>query len=450
MDRAKDVKSKGVLPLLLIVLGMITFSFLVFVNRPVLSLFAPDGHLMLSRVARIHTVQLLLCAWGLLLLTLGFVFYRLRLFRLLHRHPRRASCYLLLTVVFYTLVTAEIIYHIYPQLSTAEKLSRSVAYIPSPYSIHRLADFEHSPLDALGNVKFAIRGGYRGGVFPEEKTDGEFRIVFLGGSFVFDPESPNEDDWPRRVESLVRQAGYAEIRILNAGVPGHTTFDSIARLLAEIHAYRPDLVVLCHAWNDMKYFNRITVTQSPLRVNRSLLKPTHKNFPPPLTTRLADRFQLVRLIKVLPTMFRGRVDNEGLPPPGDFQDKVSELGLAQFRLNLKTFADVCRNIEARPVLLVQPSLVMLDNESDVRERVAYHWVLMTHRAVYDAFLECEQAMHATSTEKSCAVWDFTNGFEGRSEYFVDHVHLSRAGSVVFARLIADSVIQELESSGVHR
>ena len=450
MDRAKDVKSKSTLSIFLVVLGLITISLLIFVNRPVLTHFAPDGHLTHSRVARIHTVQWLLCAWGLLLLTLGFVSYRLRLFRSLDRHPKRTSRYLLLTVVFYIFVTVEIIIHIYPQLSTAERLNRSVAYTPSPYSVHRLADFEHSPLNASGNVKFTIRNGYRGDVFPEEKIDGEFRIVFLGGSFVFAPESPDEDDWPRRAESLIRQAGYEEVRILNAGVPGHTTFDSIARLLAEIHAFRPDLVVLCHAWNDMKYFNRITVTQSPLRVNRPLLKPTHKNFPPSLATRLADRFHLVRLIKALPTMFRGRLDNEGLLPQADFQDKVSRLGLAQFRLNLRTFTDVCRNIKARPVLLVQPSLMTLANESEVRELVAYHWVSMTHRAVCDAFLECEQAMHATATDKSCAVWDYTNDFEGRSEYFVDHVHLSRAGSAAFARLIADSVIQEMESARVQR
>ena len=145
---------------------------------------------------------------SLLLLALGFVSYRLRLFRSLSQHPMRTSRHLLLTAVFYIFVTAEIIIHIYPQLSTAERLNRSVAYVPSPYSIHQLADFEQNPLDASGNVMFTIRSGYRGTVFPEEKIDGEFRIVFLGGSFVFDSESPNENDYPRRAESLVRQAGY--------------------------------------------------------------------------------------------------------------------------------------------------------------------------------------------------------------------------------------------------
>lgn len=450
MDKGKGAKRDRTLPLFLVVLGMVTVCLLIIVNRPVLSLFAPDGSLMQSRVARIHKVQLLLCAWGLLLMVLGFISYRLRLFRSLDRKPKRTSRYLLLAVVLYTAITAEIIFHIYPRLSTAERLSRSVAYTPSPYSVHRLADFEQTPLDASGKVMFTIRGGYRGDVFAEEKNDGELRIVFLGGSFVFDPESYGEDDWPRRIESIVHKAGYEEVRILNAGVPGHTTFDSIARLLAEIHAYKPDMVVLCHAWNDMKYFNRITVKQSPLRVNRPLLRETHGKFPPSLATRLADRIHLVRLIKALPTMFRGRLHDEGLIPETDLLDEVSELGIDQFRLNLRTFADVCRNIGARPVLLVQPSLVTLDNESEVRERVAYHWVAMTHRAVFEAFLECRKAMHGTAGEKSCAVWDFTGNFEGDTAYFVDHVHLSRDGSSAFARLIADSLIPELESMKAQR
>ncbi|MBN1164496.1 MAG: SGNH/GDSL hydrolase family protein [Candidatus Krumholzibacteriota bacterium] len=428
----------------LIILGLLSLLMLIFANAAFLRLFTSDGWLASHTLERIREAQISLSIMGLALIVLGIITGRYHLFRGLNAHKKWAGFCILILALLYLLVTGNILFHIYPLPSTREFLEQSVAYVPSPYSIHRMRELDYDVMAGdSGVVRMMLRNGYRGRSFPVHKPEGEIRIVFIGGSFVFDPDVFGENDWPHAVENRLHQAGYTRVRIINAGVPGHTTFDSITRILAEIYLYEPDYVMLCQAWNDIKYFNLISAQAPPLRVVQSLLKPTHTGYPPSALEDFLDKIYLYRLVKAIPRMKYNRADREGVPPEGEYSDRVFEAGPRQYRLNLLTFIDLCRNIGAEPVLLIQPHLVTAGNEDLVRETVSYHWVLMSHQALCDAFDNCARSMLEAARWKGCRVWDFSEDFDGRLEYFGDQIHFTPEGSRRFAVAVADSVIRDV-------
>jgi lysophospholipase L1-like esterase len=268
----------------------------------------------------------------------------------------------------------------------------------------------------------------------------------MGGSFVFDTKAFGDDDWPHRVERALQAQGFARVRVINAGTPGHTTFDSVGRLLSEIRFFEPDVVVLCHAWNDMKYFNRIDPVHTPLRVIEPLPRATHARYPPSWFQNAFDHLALFRLARALPRMF-GRYGEEGRMPEGAYADTVSAAGIAQYRVNAACFVDVCRNIGALPVLCTQPHLPTSSNREAVHKRVGYYWVLMSHEAVCRAFQGCEESLRDVAREKGCPLIDLAGRFSGEEALFVDHVHLNRQGSEAIAAGVAEElagIVREAE------
>jgi hypothetical protein len=92
-----------------------------------------------------------------------------------------------------------------------------------------------------------LRTNSRGMVGPEvppAKAPGEFRVVVLGDSYTVGGQVPYEQTFPAVLEQDLRAAGYTNVRVINTGVGGYTTFNE-SRLLAEDLGWlQPDLVVL--------------------------------------------------------------------------------------------------------------------------------------------------------------------------------------------------------------
>lgn len=73
------------------------------------------------------------------------------------------------------------------------------------------------------------------------------KIVFLGDSVTASANVPLADRWVYKVGI---SAGYAAADIINAGVPGNTSAQMLARLQADVLAHAPDVVVMMFTVND--------------------------------------------------------------------------------------------------------------------------------------------------------------------------------------------------------
>ena len=82
--------------------------------------------------------------------------------------------------ILWVIFTFEAILRISPLLTTKEIFERSIAYEPSSFSVHRLADFDQNILGKDGFVRAIIRNGYRGRRFPIIKPIDEIRVVIMG------------------------------------------------------------------------------------------------------------------------------------------------------------------------------------------------------------------------------------------------------------------------------
>lgn len=375
-DPASPNNDKG-LPLLFFGIGLSNLLLLCFLNPLFLRLFSPDGMFAPETSQRIYRAELIIGLTGLLLLSFGLLAYRADLFQFLRGRRRVMNIAVLLIILFWTLGLAETVLRILPVPTTGRTL---IAYEPSAFSMHKLASSDQDIYCRDGAPRWMIRNGYRGPAFPAQKPEGEIRIVFLGGSFVFNANMPLLQDWPRQVETILKGRGYPNVRVINAGVPGHSSTDSLGRLLGRIHLLEPDYVVLCHAWNDIKYFHDLRPGHSLLQTVRPLNQPTH---PLPWYTRVLEKSQLYLRLRRLP--WPRPESAEGRLPQGEYADTFTDWGIKQYRLDLVTFVDICRNIGAEPILFTQPRLVAPDNSEEEKERIKYEYALLPHEALCRAF-----------------------------------------------------------------
>ena len=131
--------------------------------------------------------------------------------------------------------------------TVAEQRAHSITYTFGPFTSYRL--IPKKILVKGGDPIHINRRGFRGAEIVGKKKPGNSRIVILGGSQVFDY---NGGDWPAMLGEELRRRGH-DVDVINAGVPGHDTTRSLVKLLTDIWTLEPDVIVLCQAWNDIKY-----------------------------------------------------------------------------------------------------------------------------------------------------------------------------------------------------
>jgi lysophospholipase L1-like esterase len=295
--------------------------------------------------------------------------------------------------------------------------------------------------------------GYRAPEFSVPKPKGVVRVVVLGGSAAFDIYAPAGADWPRQVEALVRQRGYPSVEIINAGVPGHATWDVLGRLYSEVWLLEPDLVVIYEAWNDIKYFGLVSQTESLLRTQRPL--PVTRG-----STRVANPFlypegwldgvlshsEVYTRLRTRYLVWRFRERGlEGMSPRR-LEESYGPWGPRQYGLTLRLIVDAAREVGAEPVLLTQARLPASDSASSDRQRIRYEWVGLTHDALVRAFADCDRLTAETARDKHCLFLDAGKALAGRSDCFSDHVHLTAAGGRVLAERVADFLVAQAPPS----
>ena len=419
-------------PVLLMALGGIYVLAGGLCNAWVLQRFDADGQIAPQILENMSRARWILLAGGILLGGTGFLLYKKPLLQI--KYPRFV---LIGWGIVGLWVLAETVLYIRPLLTTDQLLAQSVSYEPAAYARNRLTDRAFDVLGPGGEVRFMLRDGYRSPGAVELKTGDEIRVVVVGGSFVFDPFAGGQgQDWPSQVQHLLHEAGFSRVRVINAGVPGHQTMDSIGRLLSEIHYLKPDYVILCHAWNDIKYFNRVSTRSTPLRFTRPLKEPSHGAYPSSWFRRTAERSQVFIRLRSLFNRTGRVVGPEGAVTATALADTVSALGIRQYDLGIRTFVDLTRNMAAVPILMTQPRLVQQGNTAAEKARIYYQYVGLNHEALIEAFEACDRIIRNVTEEKEALVLDLADALVENRDLFADHIHLNGSDS---GRIVAEHI-----------
>jgi lysophospholipase L1-like esterase len=99
------------------------------------------------------------------------------------------------------------------------------------------------------------RLGFRGPEIEVAKRE-HFRIVALGESTTFGETRAAQDrTWPELLEARIADELVCEkpIQVINAGVPGWTLANQLARLPRNVYPLAPDVIVSYHGYNGFPY-----------------------------------------------------------------------------------------------------------------------------------------------------------------------------------------------------
>lgn len=284
--------------------------------------------------------------------------------------------------------------------------------------------------------------GYRGKDFTNKKSAGTKRIIVYGGSAVFDQNVVNKNDWPARIEQLLKENGLANVEVINAGIPGHASFDSFGRLFMEGHTFEPDFVILYNSWNDIKYFPEqrpLLRTYKPYYESKEF-RSTYQGF---LDQAFCEVSQLYVRLRSRYYTRKFNLGSEGIIQGDEYSREIHDHGPTQFQLNIEMFTDLAHNIGATPILVTQARLVTHNNSEKEKSRIGYHFVRMKHEVLLEAFQRADDIILDVAKSKQVAVIDAAKQMSGKSEYFGDHVHLSDPGSRELAKIISEYLFPRL-------
>jgi len=369
---------------------------------------------------------------------------------------KKRAAFILIGIALSTLfvfASAEALVRTFLRYNTPHTVrEHSVQYIPSVFSRARLKPNQVvKPQMAWGVRPGAERAdltyrinefGYRGPSFLIPKPKGIQRIVVLGGSAVFDL---NANDWPHLLEHFLKARGHNNVEVINAGVPGGASFDSLGRLYSEIWTLEPDYVLVYNTWNDIKYW-RILSREKPLL---HVITPLDGNADPFRTyqgflDRLFCRSQLYVKFRNHYFIWKTSAGPEGTIPQGEYQSTFNPLAVDQFKLNLQLIVDATKNIGATPILLTQATLVSADNSEEDRRKIAYEYQRLNHEAIIAAYRSARQVILSVAKEKGIDFLDLGEMFSGQSDLFKDHVHTTQEGRSKIAKATATFLAEKLK------
>jgi lysophospholipase L1-like esterase len=279
--------------------------------------------------------------------------------------------------------------------------------------------------------------GLRAPNFRSDKLPEKIRIFVIGGSSVFDATGNDGEDWPKQLEKNLYSKGLSQIEVINAGIGGHATADSVGLLLTEYHRYKPDIIILYSTWNDIKLFRLSTSLVRTIQPYDRLKDPfrNYMNW----FDELASYSRLYEIVRFMLLLRKYAPTAEGRILPGSWSNQLSPLMQEQFRLNIATFIDVSRSIGALPIVALEGRLADSKNTEKEKAKIQYSFAMLTPETLLKAYQFSEETIRAVTKEKATPLLSSASKISGQGEFFLDHVHLSQQGS----KRLAEEMAHEL-------
>lgn len=355
---------------------------------------------------------------------------------------RRNALQILLAygATLFALVVSDVALTISGLVPTIEtQRQKSLLYRPSVSGRSRLVPNHQVVVDGKTHLMVNSRG-YRDEDFTATPAIGVTRVLVFGGSQVFDYDNPGIS-WPKKAGRIASNR-QRPIECLNLATPGHCSSDSIGTFLTDAWRYKPDYVILCHGWNDLKYLYKLGAKES----YRDLTRPVTRLWW--LDPKGLDRLMCISAIHRIARISVYNVfSGEEGEPPRELIGQANEPGLNQFRLNLKVFCDLARNIGATPILCKQARLPIPDLPKSEYRKIRLSYVGMPYTNILRAFGEIDRILVEVAVEKQLLVIDMDAPMSGQTEFFRDHIHFSRQGGEMAAKVFADGLRSVLAGDG---
>ncbi len=285
--------------------------------------------------------------------------------------------------------------------------------------------------------------GMRGASRPLLPTPGTLRIMAVGASTTFDSYVTRDElAWPARLEGELRARMPAQpVEVLNAGVPGYGVLDNTIRLQTELHRFRPDVIILYHAHNNLF---------GALRFGDPFPKPGDRT--PGATRTQTPWGRWLGTHSLLYSKARFLWAVRGLRDPGgtsvaerqaEEQRRIRE-GVERFTRDLTAFVLLAREFGIRVILpeVVHVSGAQLDSVSPVEDEIWRRSTGATSaQVVLEGYATYNEAIAAVAQRFGLPhVRTSTFGLAGVEWYAPeDPIHFNDRGAERMAKSMADAL-----------
>lgn len=261
-----------------------------------------------------------------------------------------------------------------------------------------------------------------------EETRDRLRVLCFGDSTTFGFGVDLADAWPNQLQELLDAEHPGAIEVLNAGIPGHTTYQGRQRLEADLTKWEPHLAIITFGNNDGWRWD-------------GLADKDHSQLAGSAASSWLDHSRVWRCLQSVRMQANQRqaVQNESrwaeqatgnyFSPNANWTPRVS---LPDFADNLHAMIDACRQNGCEVVLVVWPDQRQLLDQPTWR-------------------LPYQDAMRQVALEADVPCVDLVPLFEQTGRWAVerflpqDVIHVDRAGNQVVSTAVATHVRRVLRA-----
>lgn len=287
---------------------------------------------------------------------------------------------------------------------------------PHPYLVYALNE---SFVSGDGKNRHNTHGT-RGADFVVPKPAGTFRIVCVGGSTTY--ETGVLDDaraYPALMGEKLRELGRADVEVINAGVPGYTSFECLIELALRVLEWQPDLVLFYDNTNDVH----------PRLVEPAIYASDASGYRRPWDddVRWWDRSLVVRWVGVqMGFSPRNALVDRATRGENVAQDRSAALERNEprwFRRNLEEMAVLCA---ARGVRFALASWAWCPTKGDFAGEELY----------VRAFRENNEVLASVAKDRGLPWFDFQAEMSVDPQLWSDGAHVNERGAELKAELFA--------------
>lgn len=300
--------------------------------------------------------------------------------------------------------------------------------------------------------------GFRGAEIEKAKPAGAYRI-FLQGDSAFENEwVAYQDSLAGVLESLLRVRCATAIEVQNAAVAWHSTQHALIDYVFRLQEFKPDLVILCHAMNDLyRGFSAPSVT-----LGGAPYQPDYSHFWGTLApiVREYEEGRPWEVPQKLGRLARRYLYSDWRPQPwgGSFREyfrgsALQEAEFTEFRSldaferNLRHIVDIYRLKGTDVVLATQPSLYKSDmTKAELRLiGIPQRYVREGNRIASIATMKrgmeaCNAVTRRVATELRCGLIDLDPVVPKTADHFANDVHYTVLSNRLIGEALTDFLI----------
>lgn len=299
---------------------------------------------------------------------------------------------------------------------------------PATYPLHKGQFFFGQY--TTNNLRFANGpGGNRDIAIP--KPEGLLRINCIGASTTGNYIESNGQafSYPMELERMLKSTMSVPVEVNNCGQGGYNSADIMVRFALQVIDTQPDVVVIYHAYNDIRAYLTAGFESDYSHVRRNLGESYWK-------------FALAAKIPYIPVKFLNFLVNQWLPgnirnslldqvTKGTFDSGLDpSIGLSTYQRNLQHIIDLCR-CNGIQVVLSTYCHFLHDAIKDDPLHLLYGNIVKKENEI----------MHRLADKNGLKLIDNAVLVPQEERYFVDSVHFTPEGMRLIASNIAEIIRQ---------